>query len=140
MRCWYKGLVETYYYTSEFLGHATAQDLTDDLKKTIDEFGASNLVQLSMDGPNVNLKCKDLVQDYCTANGATRNLLDIGTCGLHTCHNAFRAGLQDAGWGIEDFLSDAYTLLKDCPARRADYKKFGETENYPLKFVKHRLV
>ena len=48
----------------------------------MDELSEDNLVQLSMNGPSVNIKLLQVVQD----NGKDKqlsHLLDIGTCGLH---------------------------------------------------------
>ena len=56
VRYWCEGMVKTTYMTSEFLGHACASDLFDSLQPTITELGFSKLLQLSMDGPNVNWK------------------------------------------------------------------------------------
>jgi hypothetical protein len=46
--------VSSQYLTSEFLGHSSADDLYNHLEPTVCEFGHSKLLQLSMDGPNVN--------------------------------------------------------------------------------------
>jgi hypothetical protein len=33
------------------------------------------------------------------------SLVDIGTCGLHTVHNAFKAAMQPNEFGIDSLLS-----------------------------------
>ena len=48
------GVVATRYVGSEFMGHATADDLHDRILPIIQELGTCNLIQISMDGPNVN--------------------------------------------------------------------------------------
>ena len=128
------------YYSSEFLGHSRATDLTEELKKNMESFGLSKVVQVSMDGPNVNLRTLKNIETFLTDQdfSPSKHLLDIGTCGLHTCHNAFRAGLNATDWNIDGFLCALYQRLKDTPARRDDFRKHGKTSIYPLKFEKHR--
>ena len=48
--------VEDRYLDSEFLGHTTHQDLHDFLQEGLKLFDMEKMVQLSMYGPNVNLK------------------------------------------------------------------------------------
>jgi hypothetical protein len=53
----------TRYYASSFMGHATAADLTSFQEATKD-LSFSKLLQISMDGPNVNKKfLKDLIAE-----------------------------------------------------------------------------
>ncbi|GFS11363.1 peptidase M20 domain-containing protein 2 [Elysia marginata] len=53
IRIWDGDMVKTRYYGSCMMGHATAQDIFDQLiAKTAVPF--RKIVQLSMDGPNVN--------------------------------------------------------------------------------------
>ena len=46
--------VATHYFTSRFLGHATAEHLFEELQSCCIDVGKQGIVQLSMDGPNVN--------------------------------------------------------------------------------------
>ena len=55
----------------------------------MDELSEDKLVQLSMDGPSVNVKLLQVVQDDRNDKGLP-DLLDIGTCGLHTLHGTFK--------------------------------------------------
>ena len=53
----YEGKSNIRYLTSQFLGCATAEDFERELKKGIkDVINQQKLSQISMDGPNVNLK------------------------------------------------------------------------------------
>ena len=56
VRVWENNVVATNYLRSEFMGHAAAVDLHERLEPVILEFGHRKLLQLSMDGPNVNWK------------------------------------------------------------------------------------
>ena len=62
------GLVAKRYITSSFLGHASAQNLLNSLKSCLPEKQKyikilKKPLQLSMDGPAVNWKLLDLLQD-----------------------------------------------------------------------------
>ena len=54
----------TWYLTSEFLGHFTAQDLLRKFKEATNILDPSKIIEVSMDGPNVNLNFyRDLTAD-----------------------------------------------------------------------------
>ena len=48
--------VEVRYYNSTFLGHGTHTDLLDHFKSLTNTLPSNKVYQVSMDGPNVNLK------------------------------------------------------------------------------------
>lgn len=48
--------VATRYYTSVYMGHATADDIPEKLLSALEPLPLAKIVQVSMDGPNVNLK------------------------------------------------------------------------------------
>lgn len=80
--------VVTHYFTSEFMGHATAEDM-EVFHKLTEGLNSNGLVQLSMDGPNVNFQFQDLIQTELERNVNTV-LLNVGSCGLHILHGAFK--------------------------------------------------
>ena len=57
------GLAETKYFDSQFLRRPTAQNLFDSLYKSIGELEKNKLLQLAMDGPNINWNVLDLLDD-----------------------------------------------------------------------------
>ena len=61
VRLWQEEKVVSQYLTSEFLGHARANDILQKLSTTVSELGYGNLLQLSMDGPNVNWKVSNVI-------------------------------------------------------------------------------
>ena len=71
-----------------------------------------------------------------------RNLINLGSCGLHIVHGAFKKGADALSWNADSFISSAYWLFKDSPARREDYCKAIGVENplMPEKFCKTRWV
>ena len=140
VRFWDHNLVESKYYTSAFIGHATALDLVNCFETHLErKIGYANLIQVSMDGPNVNWATFDKLENKLQTEN-NKKLLNIGSCGLHTLHNAFKAGVSDTEWDIGHKLSALYTLFDEVPARRDDYEKVTKQALYPLQFCAHRWV
>ena len=56
MRYWDTSLntVKTRYYNSQFMGKATAKDVLKTFKECVNGMDEDKLLQVSMDGPNVN--------------------------------------------------------------------------------------
>ncbi|KAH9383565.1 hypothetical protein HPB48_025166 [Haemaphysalis longicornis] len=50
------------------------------------------MLQISMDGPNVNLKVSRSLKEEFAASGGSQKMLDIGSCGLHVVNGAFKSG------------------------------------------------
>ena len=121
IRCWdaAKSQVASRYLGSAFLEHTTAVDILKAFKDDLKGLTLSRMVQVSMDGPNVNLKFLRNLK-LALKNGSPENavLLEIGSCGLHTAHNAFKAGLKQTGWSLVEFMNGCYLTFKDVPARR----------------------
>ena len=57
------------YFTSEFLGHATAENLVESFTKATDKLDSTKMVQVSMDGPSVNHKFLRLLEAQRTTSG-----------------------------------------------------------------------
>ena len=139
LRIWQGDQICTRYLTSEFVGHGTSADLKKKFGKILQTLPASNLLQISMDGPNVNWK---MYENFATAfsNECNRSLLNIGSCGLHIVNGAFKDGAIAAGWKVDKILSSLYWLFKDTPARRGDFEKVNKTAEFPLKYCQHRWL
>lgn len=138
-RLWDGAEVKTKYIGSEFLGHSTAVDIVEKMSKALSETGVNNLIQLSMDGPHVNWKAFELTQKEMQKQ-VDKSLLNIGSCGLHILHNAFRDGCKATGWDIEHTLSSLYWLFHDCPARHEDFVTATGCSIAMLKFCRHRWL
>lgn len=102
------------------MGHGTAQDLLTELSTVCTDVGAHRVMQISMDGPNVNWKLFDLL-DKEIEKETNKLLCNIGSCGLHIVHNSFKCGHNAASWDVDNFLSSLHYLFKDSPARRDDF-------------------
>ena len=58
----------------------------DEATKDLDK---RKMIQVSMDGPNVNWKLLSSIVDERQSNDDYPELLDIGSCSLHVIHGAF---------------------------------------------------
>ena len=91
------GEVKSRYLSSGFLGHTTAKDLKRAFEECTEKLDLENLIQVSIDGPNVNWKMLDLIVEDRNSNDTYPNLLDVGSCSLHVVHGAFRTGMKQTG-------------------------------------------
>ena len=133
--------VATRYFNSKFLGKAAAQDIYKKFNKCISELDESKLLQVSSDGPNVNLVFLDLLNEHRSDNELSR-LIDIGTCGLHTTHNSMKHGENSSGWKLNKLLQSIYKIFEEAPKRREKYEEItlAKTSDYLLQFCSHRWV
>ena len=128
---------ETRYLDSQFLGGAKAQQILETFNNGIKSLDPRRNIQISSDGPNVNLKFLELVNEgRCTSELPT--LLNIGTCGLHTVHGSLKAGVESTDWTTGKILKSLWKLLDESPARREKYESITETNVYPLPYCGHR--
>lgn len=140
LRFWQDNKVVTRFYTSEFLGHATADNLVFAFNSALQSLDMTKVLQIGLDGPNVNLKALRLIQEDLSQTSESK-ILDIGTCSLHVVDGALRAGDKE-GHTIMSFLRSCYYVFKDLPSRRADYLRFSNNDNakLPPKFCSTRWV
>lgn len=115
--------IQTRYLTSCFLGHATADVMNNSVLSVLsaDGWSLQKMVMLSSDGPNVNISLKRKLDEEIKAVGG-QSLVDIGSCTLHTVHNALHKGLTAVPhWGIDEFVTDVYYWFKNYPSRQEDF-------------------
>lgn len=101
------------------MGNHTAEPMYEKIEKVCSDMGFQNLIQLSMDGPNVNCKLFSLAQQNIEEQTG-RKMSNVGSCGLHILHNSFRAGCASTDWELGNALSSLKWLFNDVPARRED--------------------
>ena len=89
-----------------------------------------------MDGPNVNWATFDRLQKKLQLEYSSK-LLNVGSCGIHTVHNAFKAAFSKTGWDLSHKLSALHTLWDETPARREDFESATKQNLYPLPFCAH---
>ncbi|XP_049522642.1 uncharacterized protein LOC125945108 [Dermacentor silvarum] len=132
--------VKTRYLTSCFLGRTRAEELVSAFKSATDGLSRSKILQISMDGPNVNMKfLREIKQELCESSDGCQ-ILDVGSCGLHVVNGAFKTGHAATGWQLVEFLRAIYNLFKCVPARRAEYARITGSNVYPLKFCAVRWL
>lgn len=91
-----------------------------------------------MDGPNVNWKFLELLQEQQREQYEGTQLIVVGSCGLHTLHNACKYGFSI--WQLEKVLKAIHILFHNVPARREDFTTFTKAAKFPLAFCSHRWL
>ena len=132
------GLVETKYFDSAFLKRAYSQNLHEKLLQSLSDLKLEKLLQISMDGPNMNcdvLKCHSQYRE----EKELAQLVIIGSC-LHVVNGTFRTGMMETDWDIHKVLQAVWKLFDESPARRDVYIKETGSEVFPLHFCKTRWV
>ena len=56
-------------------------------------------------------------------------VLNIGSCGLHVIHGAFKIGVEATHWALNKILRVIWKLFDDSPARTEPTLKFVEFAN-----------
>lgn len=64
--------------------------------------------------------------------------LNIGSCGLHPLHNAFKSCF--ASWEIEEVVHALHYLFHKAPTRGEDYRHVTKSSIFPLLFCGHRWL
>lgn len=139
-----KNQADTRFLTSVFLGHATSDDLLHAFTSALSQHNLNikRMLQVSMDGPNVNLKFLRELKTYLKNESDPNDpeLIDIGTCSLHVVHGAYKTAHNRCGWKLQIFLRSLYYLFKDFPSRRTDYTNASKSSLFPLRFCSIRWV
>ncbi len=134
VRFWQKGRTVTRYFLSHSLGHTTADDLLREIMKLFEVFDSKKLLQISMDGPNVNLSLLKKLTIALDIDPTSPVPVSIGTCSLHTIHLSFKTAFQKGcDWNILKLFISAFYLFHDSPARRDDYSTVSGSTKMPLK-------
>ena len=133
--------VATRYYHSEFMGKASAKDVFDSFSACLSGISESKLLQVSSDGPNVNLSFLDLLEEDRNEKELSQ-LVHIGTCGLHTLHISMKHGEKASGWNLKKLLIPLHRTFDESSSRRADYEALTQAiySDHPLQFCANRWV
>ena len=127
--------VKMRYFGSSFMGHL--HWYTTIFWRNNQRFEPAHLYQISMDGPNVNLKFyQKFVQKRKDEN--YHSLIDIGSCGLHVIHGSLGTGVDDSQWALKKVMKGAYQLFHDIPALRDDYESITRSSTYPFSYCSNR--
>ena len=135
LRFWDGDKVLTRYIHSEFLGKAQSVDILECFE-TLDQMQSlKHMVQVSMDGPKVNLKFQKQLEKR-SRDMYEHGLLNLGSCGIHQLHNALKAAME--AMNIGEFLKCLFKLFHDAPARRQEYTTLTNCKVFPQSFAVHR--
>lgn len=132
-------IIITRYVDSLFLGHSTASDIVSAIQEATKNLSFSKVINLSMDGPAVNWKVFTILQNEVEKKFNTK-FVNVGSCGLHSLHNAFKNASNSISWDIDGFLLSLYWLFKDAPARREDFLAISQSKKMPKHFCMHRWL
>ena len=97
------------------------------------------MIQLSMDGPNVNWKFAQTLSKDRTENRLS-DLIDIGSCPLYVINGAFQTGSMASSWNLKKILKAEWQIIHDSPARREDFMSVTSSSVFPLPFCATRWV
>ena len=86
-----------------------------------------------MGSPNVNIKLLKMIQAE-RSEHEEHQLIDIGSCGLHTIDNAFKTRAEIAVCIMKKILKGAYQIFHDSPARQEDFLLVTNTNQFPQSF------
>ena len=101
--------VKIRYYNSQFFGHTTHQDLVKQFNDGMKQLDVNKLIQISLDGPSVNHKFLEEVSKK-RKGDEQHQLINIGTCGLHTIHGAFKTGAKNVKLNIKQTSKGAWQV------------------------------
>ena len=119
------------------MGHGIYTDILQHFDEITKDLNPAHLYQISMGGPNFNLKIyREFVQKCKDEN--YHSLIDIGSCGLHVIHGSLGTGVDDSQWGLKKLIKGAYQLRHDIPARRDDYESITGSSTYSFNFCSSR--
>jgi hypothetical protein len=92
-----------------YLGHCTSEDLRVHLFEIFStlKMDVAHLLQISMDGPNVNLSFRKKIRKT-SWTITTIKIINIGTCSLRKMHTAFMKGLEKVDFNYDEFAQDCH--------------------------------
>ena len=135
------------YVGSLFVGHCPAEALLDHFYRFIEDLGLDldNLLNIGMDGPNVNKKFEQELMDELKVRN-NNSFISCGSCPLHTVHNAFGKGMLSLKERInlDQFVIDLHFFFERSAARREDFASMGYitdvTVHYLLRHCESRWL
>lgn len=77
-------------------------------QECVQQLDLRNMISVSMDRPSVNWKFFELLQQEHSEVFGGAQLTVVGSCGLHTLHNAIKSGFSV--WQVEKVLRALHTV------------------------------
>ena len=131
--------VKLSYWASSLLGHSTHFDLLKHFNQSLWGLDLSKMLQVPMDGPAINSKFFDALINY-RSKCELPQLINIGSCSLHTVHGALKTVVESTSLNIKQTLKGIWQILHESPARREVFVSVTGTNKYPLFFCSTRWV
>ena len=128
--------VVVHHLETFFIGKATADILKEKIKEAVNNVNLSlnYIIMLASDGPNVNKAVFRSLSNEIMQH-RSKPLLDVGTCNIHSVHNAFSKALHKLGIEMSDFIIMIHSFIYDFPKRREEFESIQDK----LKLPAHRL-
>ena len=117
--------VTAHYYTSAFLGKASAGNLYGHIQNFCSTAHLKKVLQISSDGQNMNLKFLSTIHEK-LGEDELHELIYLETFGLHILHNSMKHGELTRTLNLKGLISKVF---HENPSRRADQSR-GISENY----------
>lgn len=116
-------------------------DLKEGLREAVGESNLRKILQVSMGGPAVNFCIMDQFRTELRDEYPTKStILELGSCGPHNVHGAFKAWIKKLNWEIDAFLRSLHFLFHKAPARRGYYTQIALSDVLPLDFCSIRWL
>ncbi|XP_063216597.1 uncharacterized protein LOC134527657 [Bacillus rossius redtenbacheri] len=129
----------THHLETFFIGSATGEILVEKINSALDNAGLprQKILMLGSDCPNVNKKVARIIcEELVSIRKAP--LVNIGTCSIHTLHNAFLSGLDKLGEDVADLVMAVHDFFDGWPSRCEDYLQIQDDLSVPKhSFIKH---
>lgn len=131
--------VTSMHLISVFMGDGRTKDLLQHFLSATEDLNLAKALQISMDGPNVNwLFYNQLLKKVKLDFDA--QMLNIGSCGLHVTHGAFKLGVDASKWDTPSLLRSVHSLFNETPARREDYTQVTGSSVFGRNFCNTRWL
>ena len=131
-----KKRIQVRYFDSGFLGHTGANQLLEKFHELTEKLIPTRLIQISMNGPNVNWKFLELLAES-RVEAETPSLINISSCGMH---GAFKTGAKASGWGVSKILKALARFFLDSSAHRADNVEMTGSSLFPMSYYVTRWI
>ena len=125
------GVVCSRYFDSKFLLRPNSKNLFEKLLESTKSLDLSKLLQLSMDGANVNWDVLKLMSNH-QEEKEHPNIINIESCSLHIIHGALQRGINSQNWELAKIFCAMHNLFKESPARIDEFMKVCESDTFAL--------
>ena len=115
--------VRTRKFVSKFLNRPNATNLHTALSASLTKLSERQLLQISMDGPNVNWGVLRLIREE-GSKQEFPGIVNIGSCGLHNVQRAFESGMEVSELSLGKVLKGPWLLSHDSLAQRDTFGMF----------------